>query len=283
MKSDQLIQSCANKNPSQSFRASKSNINEQNEPSKSTDKSHGLFQINRLLNKFKKRSHKGLNYDSFQVAFEEILPSPDPKIIKDESTTKDIFLKCLESLRELVFFIFTLSCKPSSRRAFQKLIKQVSNRFCKLILNCPKTLLNHDVISLASNWISDVMKLSRLDVENVFAYPLLFLVKNASLTLIKILPPDETQRWVNVLKLFYYSRRLMTENGSLPPPAVVFCLKHFYHIILVAKLVGGCCVFRPATGCSARHSLVKIICFCIKTSFFTFFVTNGKKERQEQK
>ena len=194
MKSDQLIQSCANKNPGQSFRASKSKINEQHEPYKSTDKSHGLFQINRLLNKFKKRSHKGLNYDSFQVAFEEILPSPDPIFIKDESTTKDIFLKCLESLRELVFFIFTLSCQPSSRRAFQKLIKQVSNRFCKLILNCPKTLLNHDVISLATNWISDVLKLSRLDVENVFAYPLLFLVKTASLTLIKILPPDETQR-----------------------------------------------------------------------------------------
>ena len=29
-----------------------------------------------------------------------------------------------------------------------------------------------------------------------------------------------------------------------------------------------CCVFQPVNGCSAHHSLVKIVCFCIKTLFF---------------
>ena len=40
----------------------------------------------------------------------------------------------------------------------------------------------------------------------------------------------------------------------------------------------NCCVFRPANGCSPRRLLVKII----KTTFFIFFVTNGKKERKKK-
>ena len=44
----------------------------------------------------------------------------------------------------------------------------------------------------------------------------------------------------------------------------------------VCKL--DCCVFWPANGCSTRSLLVKTICFCVKTSFLYFYVSNGKKQ-----
>ena len=44
-----------------------------------------------------------------------------------------------------------------------------------------------------------------------------------------------------------------------------------------------CCVFQPVNGCSARHSLVEIICFFVKKSFLSFFVTKGKKEEKRKK
>ena len=45
----------------------------------------------------------------------------------------------------------------------------------------------------------------------------------------------------------------------------------------------ACCVFHRGNWCSACHSLVKIICFCMKTSFFkSFSVPNGKKERNKK-
>ena len=38
-----------------------------------------------------------------------------------------------------------------------------------------------------------------------------------------------------------------------------------------------CCVFQPANGYNACRLLVKIICFCVKTSFFIFFRHKRKK------
>ena len=40
-----------------------------------------------------------------------------------------------------------------------------------------------------------------------------------------------------------------------------------------------CCVFSSANGCSTRRSLVEIICFCVKTSFFIFFSHKWKKRK----
>ena len=39
-----------------------------------------------------------------------------------------------------------------------------------------------------------------------------------------------------------------------------------------------CCVFGPANGCSACRLLVEIICFCVKTSFSSFSITNEKNK-----
>ena len=44
----------------------------------------------------------------------------------------------------------------------------------------------------------------------------------------------------------------------------------------------GCYVFWPTNKCSACHLLVEIICFCIKTSFLSFSVTDGIKERKQK-
>ena len=54
--------------------------------------------------------------------------------------------------------------------------------------------------------------------------------------------------------------------------------------IQISKAIStfNCCVFRPANGCSARRSLVKIICFTVKTSFLSLSITNGRKRNKKE-
>ena len=48
----------------------------------------------------------------------------------------------------------------------------------------------------------------------------------------------------------------------------------FSTILLIQTI---CCVLCPVNGCSACRLLVEIICFCFKTSFLYFSVTNERK------
>ena len=48
------------------------------------------------------------------------------------------------------------------------------------------------------------------------------------------------------------------------------------------SIVGECCVFRLANGCSACRLMVEIICFCVKTNFLSFSITNGKKKEKRK-
>ena len=64
---------------------------------------------------------------------------------------------------------------------------------------------------------------------------------------------------------------------------MVCCLNSGSNIITrkwVPHTIESCCVFQQANGSFARRWLVKIICFCMKTSFFIFSVTNGKKKEK---
>ena len=122
----------------------------------------------------------------FQVTFDEILgPVGDQLEVEDPS---HVFLRGLESLRELVFFVFTLSGQSSARKSFQKLLRLVSNRFVKMILRCPKSVAPVDRTMLSTNWIVDVVRLSDFDVDNVFTNSLVFLVNSTVKTLLKHLP-----------------------------------------------------------------------------------------------
>ena len=129
----------------------------------------------------------------YQVTFEEILRPFGGQIEAEDPS--HVFLRGLESLRELVFFVFTLSGQTWTRKSFQKLLKLVSNRFVKMMLRCPKSVASVDRTMLSTNWIVDVVKLSDFDVDNVFTNSLVFLVNSTVKTLVKLLPaPGATER-----------------------------------------------------------------------------------------
>ena len=152
------------------------------------------FKQSSKFAKFKKiflKSKPFSNFENFQVTFDEILaPTEDGFRSGDLS---HVFLRGLESLRDLVFFVFTLTCQTSSRIAFQKLLKLVWTRFCKLIIRSPVAL--HDRILLSSNWIIDIVKMSEFDLENVFTNALVTLVNHSVKTLINILPNEDFERF----------------------------------------------------------------------------------------
>jgi hypothetical protein len=77
--------------------------------------------------------------DMHHVTFDEVLLAGGGGA-SDLSDPSHIFLGALESLRELVFFVFTLSGQNGSRRSFQSLLKLVARRFSKLILRCPDSV-----------------------------------------------------------------------------------------------------------------------------------------------
>ena len=190
MKSEELIRTFSKKSlADQKTSTSTVNLSENKTYEKRVSK------LSKILKSFRRKSSSQhpVGFESFQVTFEEIL-APNLTIGNDDDLSH-IFLKALESLRALVFFVFTLSCQRSTRRSFQKLIKLVSNRFCKLIFCCPKIIGSQDQISLATNWIGDVIKMSGLDAENIFTNSLVGLLKSALPALLKVLPSEEAYRF----------------------------------------------------------------------------------------
>ncbi len=194
MRSEQLIRSFSKKLLSdQETRISTANVNESN--NKPVERR--VSKLRKIFKSFRRKSSSQLqqsNCGTFQVDFEEILAPNQNQIRDDDIDLSHIFLKALESLRALVFFVFTLSCQRSTRRSFQKVVKLVSNRFRKLICRCPETVASRDLISLATNWMSDVVKMSGLDSENIFTNSLVGLLTSALPALIKVLPKEEAYR-----------------------------------------------------------------------------------------
>jgi hypothetical protein len=199
MRSEQLIRSFSKKLLSdQKTRISTTNLNESNN-NRPVEKR--VSKLRKIFKSFRRKSSSQLqqsNCDMFQVDFEEILSANQNQIRDDDIDLSHIFLKALESLRALVFFVFTLSCQRSTRRSFQKVVKLVSNRFRKLIFRCPETVASRDLISLATNWMSDVVKMSGLDSENIFTNSLVGLLTSALQALIKVLPKEESHRSITL-------------------------------------------------------------------------------------
>ena len=62
----------------------------------------------------------------------------------------------------------------------------------------------------------------------------------------------------------------------------ILCASYLIHKHLEHLFGRVCCVFWPANGCSACRSLLKIICFCIKTIFLYFSLNNLKKKEKRK-